>query len=373
MARRKAGARTFLYYAALIAGMAFLCSPLQASDGRIPVYESTTLSSPGSYYLTRNLSGAASGTVISIQVPAVTLDLNGFTIAVGGGGIGVSIEAVGDIRVTNGMILDGATGVAATSWGVVHLDHLVFTNQTAKGVSVAQSAPGYAQPVIEQCKFNSCLSAIYLSACKAGRIERNEIYGSGDHAIWVASCLGVSVLSNTIAGSTEGYCIRLVGGGFHLASGNLMSDFSRTTEGGGISCASNQCTITDNVAAGGPACDGFSFISTGNRIRGNTALNVRAGFSISADSGANVLQGNMARGSVSDGFYVNGGANLLEGNTASGNAGIGFNIVTVSGSPNVLRDNTAVGNTQNWSVTCTSGENLCVQYGAGSPTNIPGP
>ena len=53
------------------------------------------ISSPGSYYLTGNLTGASGKHGISIQADDVTLDLNGFAIISGGGGAfrGVNVPA----------------------------------------------------------------------------------------------------------------------------------------------------------------------------------------------------------------------------------------------------------------------------------------
>jgi hypothetical protein len=55
---------------------------LQQVEPRTPITNATavTISTPGSYYLTTNIS-VTSGTAITITASQVTLDLNGFTLS----------------------------------------------------------------------------------------------------------------------------------------------------------------------------------------------------------------------------------------------------------------------------------------------------
>src|SRR6266568_4539672 len=72
------------------AGMLFfLLSSVCAAQ--IPVSACGTLSGVGSYKLANNLFAASGTTCIKITSPAVTLDLNGFTIAASSSGTGVGI------------------------------------------------------------------------------------------------------------------------------------------------------------------------------------------------------------------------------------------------------------------------------------------
>jgi len=50
-----------------------------ADEARIPVFQPTTITRPGHYILTRDIS-VTSGTIISIQSNDVTLDLNGYSL-----------------------------------------------------------------------------------------------------------------------------------------------------------------------------------------------------------------------------------------------------------------------------------------------------
>jgi hypothetical protein len=55
--------------------------PVFAGDGAIPIWEPTTITEPGKYILTRNISAAVSGgAVITIQTDDVQLNLDGHTV-----------------------------------------------------------------------------------------------------------------------------------------------------------------------------------------------------------------------------------------------------------------------------------------------------
>jgi len=66
-----------------------------------------TITTPGSYYLTTNLTGVANQNGISISTNNVTIDLNGFTLSGGGGGSGEAIwspTAQQNLIVRNGTV-----------------------------------------------------------------------------------------------------------------------------------------------------------------------------------------------------------------------------------------------------------------------------
>ena len=98
----------------LLAGAAAVnCLP--AANGDIPIFQATTITQPGRYVVTRDIT--AQGDVIVLQTGGVTLDLNGHTIkSVTGSGVvfdipsEVGIVAPCDI-VANGRIVGGDTGI----------------------------------------------------------------------------------------------------------------------------------------------------------------------------------------------------------------------------------------------------------------------
>src|SRR5262245_42158782 len=67
------------------------------------------ISQPGSYYLTGNITGAASKTAISVITSNVTIDLGGFAMTgVAGSLVGIEAQGESNLTVTNGTL---------SSWG----------------------------------------------------------------------------------------------------------------------------------------------------------------------------------------------------------------------------------------------------------------
>lgn len=88
-----------------------------AADGAIEISQSTTITAPGSYVLINDIT--ASGTVLQINAPDVTLDLNGFTISQDGGrradGIFLGANAR-NVEIRNGTVRGfGRHGIFALS------------------------------------------------------------------------------------------------------------------------------------------------------------------------------------------------------------------------------------------------------------------
>ena len=98
---------------ATLAALACAVSLSAAANGDIPLYQSTTITQPGRYILTRDVS--SQGDVFLITTDGVTLDLNGHTVkSVAGAGVTISVTGIVMpvlIRVFDGTIRGGAYGV----------------------------------------------------------------------------------------------------------------------------------------------------------------------------------------------------------------------------------------------------------------------
>src|SRR5438093_788677 len=83
-----------------------------ADEGRIPIFQPTTITQPGHYILTRDVA-AASGPLLVIQADHVTLDLNGRMVSSSGVTSNLVQIADGfrDITVRNGRLRGGNAGV----------------------------------------------------------------------------------------------------------------------------------------------------------------------------------------------------------------------------------------------------------------------
>src|SRR5882757_9770403 len=95
-----------------------------AGEKRIPIAGGTgpfVISSPGSYFLTGDLTGSSGAHVIEIITDRVTLDLNGYSlIGVSGSRAGVAVTGVHSaIKIRGGTIV-GVADAIDTSTGPIH-------------------------------------------------------------------------------------------------------------------------------------------------------------------------------------------------------------------------------------------------------------
>jgi hypothetical protein len=129
-----------------------------------------SISQPGSYYLTTNIT-VASGDGVFIATNRVTLDLNGFTIsstAPAGTGVGININAGrSDITILNGHVTGGVTNNAGVFNGPGFSDGISYSGGVAANIRV---------------------SAVTVSGCRV-----NGIILGNNHSSSVQSCLVYSV------------------------------------------------------------------------------------------------------------------------------------------------------------------------------------
>ena len=87
---------------------------LDQVEPRIPISSlPLTISAPGSYYLTGNLS--SSGTGITVSADDVTIDLMGYTISGGGTGYGIYMSSRSNVEIRNGTVQGFHTGIYESS------------------------------------------------------------------------------------------------------------------------------------------------------------------------------------------------------------------------------------------------------------------
>jgi len=101
------------------------------------------ISAPGSYYLTGNITGTASKHGISIQANDVTLDLNGFALISGGGGVrGVNVPvAQSGFSIRNGSVRGWTGGGVRADTAVTLAEKLRLSdNVGAIGLAVGNGS-----------------------------------------------------------------------------------------------------------------------------------------------------------------------------------------------------------------------------------------
>lgn len=181
-------------------------SAVATAEPRTPISSATTITQPGSYYLTGNIT-VASGNGIVIESDEVTLDLNGFTIksiAASAGGIGIYVNLTRrNIAIANGFIKGGTTYADSTFSGA-GFNYGIYSsadsNITVSQVGVERCALsgiyllGHDATAVLSCTVSTCVSIGIL----AGRVDSSIALECGFHGIsgdQVSNCRGVSVLN----------------------------------------------------------------------------------------------------------------------------------------------------------------------------------
>jgi hypothetical protein len=261
-----------------------------ADEGRIPLYEPTTITDPGSYVVTNDIA-ATSGPAIRVEALDVTIDLNGHTVT-------------GDI-------------VTAPTLGEHHLwlKNGLVTGQVAKVYSVAAPLVP-SDPMRLRLSNVTVLLTVSFDPCWAIDVRDSRLGGlsvNGNTAP-VQAHISDSTMGSLTMGSFRNAVIRgnSISGDLALNQGDLSSSgnfVEANTVGGhlrlnlGGTPGSIRNFVHDNVA-------GYIDVGTdGNDISGNS---VRAGT-----------------------ITVSGSRNAIEGNSVEGT---GFSLV-LTGSNNLYRNN----------------------------------
>src|SRR5262245_66107010 len=120
----------------LLVFLAAASPSIRADEGRIPIFQPTTITSTGSYVVTRDIT-VASGNVITIQASYVTLDLNGKTLTIQSTVPEDTVIGIGpgasNLRVRNGRAVGGWRGVASLlggALGVLEVGQVWFSGRT---------------------------------------------------------------------------------------------------------------------------------------------------------------------------------------------------------------------------------------------------
>lgn len=297
---------------------------VRADEGRIPIYQATSIQASGHYVLTRDVDSSASP-VISIEADDVVLDLNGRTIS--------SPSSVNDLIVIGGNASRVFIRNGRLSGGAV-------------GINRADGASGGASVRLQSVEMTDCKNPVILYDLDVLEITscRISMSNTTGHAVY-SQGFSVSgyrghVVGNTIAAS--------LGGGLYL--GPLVSGEVRNNVidgfglGGavvsGIIIAGTGCLVEGNtVHGGGDNGTGIEVTSGGNRIVGNVVTdNDENGLLVGPD---NYVAGNVVAKNGGDGIEITGFRTLLENNQVTSNSLCGIRF-TSSGS--AYRDNMLLGN-----------------------------
>ena len=171
-----------------------------ADGARTPIYDTTPITQPGHYYLTRNIA-SSSDPVISIAANDVTLDLNGFLISspITANTL-IEFSGFSNVTVLNGRLSGGATGIfqSNTTEARVHIENIEIRNVQARAIDINKAR--YVE--VFNCHIlNPGTAAIYVHGFDdafSGKFMGNSIENAGSDGINLVGTRGVEVRNNTI-------------------------------------------------------------------------------------------------------------------------------------------------------------------------------
>lgn len=340
-----------LHKSLLSAAFTAVVLPILAADGRIPISAVPyTISAPGSYYLTRDLT-IASGTAITVSASNVTLDLNGHTLTNSAGagfnyGVSNLNGAFSRLRVTGGRIVGGAAGVYfyGNASGELRVDHVEIAGATGYGVSLSGTVSGLIMPVVESVQVIGTGGniGINLGYAAGGRVSGNVVQGSSD-GIDLAGCRGVLVQDNTVSDSAN-YGIALMIFGTDISRDNIITGntVQKSTSNGISLNAARGNRVTFNVVSNNGF--GISLTNSNNNTVSDNTLVENANYGLTLNGASNTLvtrnsiQGTQGAG---HGIYLINGSrfNSFDGNSSTGNVGDGMLISDAASSGNIYSNN----------------------------------
>jgi hypothetical protein len=225
-------------------------------EKRIPISGlPLTISTPGSYYVTGDLTGSQGNAGITINTDNVTIDLNGFTL------IGVQFSFAGitgtsrkNITIRNGTLRNWATtGVGLTTCTNVRLTDLRSIANGGNGFSVgddsevvkclaADSTTGVGFSIASRCVVSSCIA----SGNKDGGFKMNS---------------NNSVYENSATNNVN-HGFEATGTGNRIESNHAINNRDLNSTGFGFKVSGTNNLVIKNSAA---ANDGGEFlIAVGN-------------------------------------------------------------------------------------------------------------
>ncbi|HUR45852.1 MAG TPA: hypothetical protein VMZ27_08275 [Candidatus Saccharimonadales bacterium] len=176
-----------------------------------------SISQPGSYYLTTNIS-VNSGDGVVITTNRVTLDLNGFTISStspAGTGVGININGGrSDITILNGHVTGGVTNNAGVFNGPGFADGISYSGGVAANIHV---------------------SAVTVSGCRVNGIVLGNNHSSSVKSCVVYSVGGTGIQAASVSDSSAYQC-----------NSGISADTVQNSYGQGIASFGIQAVTAEN-------------------------------------------------------------------------------------------------------------------------------
>jgi parallel beta-helix repeat protein len=337
-----------------------------------------TISQPGSYYLTTNLTSTGHGVIITAS--DVTLDLTGFRLSGDRGdsdyGVfldGATNSAIRNVIVRNGIVRDFAVGVHAEYAQNSRFERLITATNYFYGIQLYGDSGQCNGNTIANCTVNgNRIRGIqfygYSGQCSGNTIANCTVSGNGNQGIFLygysGQCDGNTIADCTVSDNgTRGINLD---GTVGQCNGNTLVDCTVSgNESYGIyldgtvgQCNGNtlaDCTVSGNGSRGiylygsSGQCDGNTLADC--TVSGNASYGIYL-YGVDGQCDGNTVTGCTIRKNTNRGIYmVYADGNRVEGNHITGQTGSpSYGIACESTARNLIFRNTCVGQTNNFSI-----------------------
>jgi hypothetical protein len=305
---------------------------LEQIEPRIPISAVPySITNPGSYYLTSNLSVGVGEDAIGIFTGGVTLDLRGFTIfstAYPANGAGVALHSVAMIHILNGNIAGNVT-IVSNSYAGAGFSYGIYVSAGCSDVNVTGvSVSGVGFNAIDLTTGNASL----VESCTV-----NVASGIGIEADTVENSVALGCGSSGIIATSANNCYgTTTGSGYGVEAGTAISCYGSSSENDGIHAVGTAENCYGATASSGDSglyaytaqnCYGNS-TGSGYGIFSTTATgcygNSSAGTGLFAQESAENCYGSSSTGT---GLSANSAANCYG---TSGGSGVGLNANSIA-------------------------------------------
>jgi parallel beta-helix repeat protein len=345
--------------AAILAVLAVHAAPVLADESRIPIAQPTTISQPGHYILTRDIT-VAGGNVITIQAGDVTLDLNGRNIQSGAatGALILILPGATDVTVRNGRLLGGMNGVVYASTSIplrVRLENLEIRNS-----SIPIQIDGADSVEILNCRISDATGGRAIEvfgtsgAPVTGRIVGNTIKDVAGFGMLFSGLRDGEIRGNIIthfgtaipgeAGIEITNLTTPLPGG-NIIEGNIIR---QSDDDLGILIYVGDGNLLMNNTVSSVGSTGIQVSSSGNRLVGNVVSGAVYGITVNLFTGSgpvnnNIVERNEVSGSSQIGIVASGNYDLLDSNVVEGSGSFGLQFTGTGHAyrNNMLRNNAA--------------------------------
>lgn len=305
--------RTFFLCLSLVLSVVFFFSPAPtafAAEGRVPISGPTTISQPGRYLLTQNITNTGDH-VIRIESDDVDLDLGGFTITVPPTYFGVYSSGYKNLTISGGSIVGGQLGIlldSVSGEARYAVRNVRIRNPAYSGIIVSGPDTKVVEAVIENNVLIKEGAAggyygIELINNRGSLARDNVIKGFNLIGIYVDNCVNTLIESNRVSLMTQA-----------------------TSGSQGIYLESSVSSIVRNNLSESNGYGIYLYVSNGNVIASNnTSYNNFDGINIQG-SNNNTVDGNMSSNNTQYGLLFAPGTsgNMYSNNRTPGNGTTGL-------------------------------------------------